>query len=111
MDNMEIHSAVRRYVLTFPGHTDAPSSQEAGEKRGRISNFTQSPRLVDPPRNRPTSRCLERLKKIPDLPQDAGDRRIKALDEKARAEEALARLSTDEVRINEPRRGRRSTAQ
>lgn len=29
MNHMEIHSAVRRYVLSFPGHVDAPSSQEA----------------------------------------------------------------------------------
>ena len=45
--------------------------------------------------------ALERLKGIPDLPKDAGDRRIKALDEKVRAEEALARISTDEARIKE----------
>ena len=45
--------------------------------------------------------ALEHLKGISDLPKDAGDRRIKALDEKVRAEEALTRLSTDEALIKE----------
>jgi uncharacterized protein YhaN len=45
--------------------------------------------------------ALEQLKGVPDLPGDAGERRVKALDEKARAEEALTRLSSDQARIKE----------